>query len=175
MNKLGFNCIAIDQRSGLKARGIENETHKRAKKKGLATKYPDAIPDLEATILYVKDELKAKKIIIWGSSYSAALVLYMGAQHPDLIDGILSFSPGEYFEIDGKTIVSFVPRIKCPVFITSAKNEHKQWEDFYAQITAKKTSFLPKESGFHGSKALWFDKKGHAEYWKAVKEFLKAF
>jgi len=175
LNKLGFNCIAIDQRSGLKARGIDNETHKRAKKKGLTTQYPDAIPDLEATILFVKNELKAKKIIIWGSSYSASLVLYMGAKHPDLIDGILSFSPGEYFEIDGKKILSFVSEIKCPVFITSAKNERKQWIDFYENIHAPKTSFLPKESGFHGSKALWFDKKGHEEYWKAVKEFLVKF
>ncbi len=125
LNELGFNCIAIDQRSGMKSRGVVNETHKRAKKKDLPTKYTDAIPDLEATILYVKNELKAKKIIVWGSSYSSVLVLYMGAKHPELIDGILSFSPGEYFKIEGEEIATFVSQIKCPVFITSAKREEK--------------------------------------------------
>ncbi len=175
LNILGFNCISIDQRSGFKARGVKNETHKRAKKQGLPTKYTDAIPDLEATILYVKNELKAKKIIIWGSSYSSVLVLYLGAKYPELIDGILSFSPGEYFKIDDKKIVSFIPEIKCPVFITSAKREHKNWKELFEKITAPKMSFVPKKRGFHGSKALWFDKKGHEKYWKAVKIFLNTF
>lgn len=173
LNELGFNCIAIDQRSGFRARGVVNQTNKKAKAQHLNTKYIDAVPDLEATILYVKNELKAKKIILWGSSYSASLVLYMGTKHPKLIDAILSFSPGEYFEIDGNTIESFVGDIKCPVFISSSKNEHKQWKSIFDKIQSEKVSFLPKESGFHGSKALWFDKKGNEEYWNAVTEALK--
>ncbi len=102
LNKLGFNCLAVDQRSGKEVNGIINKTNKEAKKLKKSTEYIDAIPDLEAAYLYVKDEMKAKKIIVWGSSYSAALVFYLADKYPDGIDGVLSFSPGEYFEINGK-------------------------------------------------------------------------
>ncbi|PHS65843.1 MAG: hypothetical protein COB12_06355 [Flavobacterium sp.] len=173
LNKLGFNCMAIDQRSGKGVNGIKNETNKSATALNKKTKYPDAIPDVEAAFNYVKNELKASKIIIWGSSYSAALVLYLGSQHPNEIAGILSFSPGEYFKIDGKEIKSYTSKIICPVFITSAKNEHDSWKGMYDMITSEKSYFLPKVKGKHGSKALWENSKENEDYWRAVTEFLK--
>jgi len=51
-NKLGFSCLAIDQRSGMKVFGVVNETKNRAKEKGLSTGYWDAKPDIEAAIDY---------------------------------------------------------------------------------------------------------------------------
>lgn len=173
LNKLGFNCMAIDQRSGKGVNGVENETHKSAVLLNKKTKYPDAIPDVEAALKYVKNDLKASKIIIWGSSYSAALVLYLGSQFSEDIAGILSFSPGEYFTIEGNTIQSYASKIKDPVFITSAKNEHDSWNGMYEAIPSEKTSFLPKIKGKHGSKALWDDSDEHEDYWNAVIEFLK--
>ena len=48
LNKLGFNCLAVDQRSGGDfAKTFTNETHARAVAKGLPTTYDDAYPDLE--------------------------------------------------------------------------------------------------------------------------------
>ncbi len=172
LNKLGFNCMAIDQRSGKEVNGIVNETHKNAISLNKKIKYPDAIPDVEAAFNYVKNDLKASKIIIWGSSYSAALVLYLGSQYPNEVAGILSFSPGEYFKIDGNEIKSYTSKITCPVFITSAKNEHDSWKEMYTAIPSEKSYFLPKTKGKHGSKALWDDSEEHKDYWKAVIEFL---
>ena len=40
-NKLGYSCLAIDQRSGMKVFGEVNETKIRAKEKGLSTGYLD--------------------------------------------------------------------------------------------------------------------------------------
>lgn len=173
LNTLGFNCLAIDQRSGNKAQGVINETNRRAVAEKMPSKYVNAIPDVEAAFLYVKDELKAKRIIIWGSSYSASLVIYLGSKYPDDVDGILSFSPGEYFEINDQKIESFAPSITCPVFITSAKNEKGQWNDIYEKIPSDKVYFLPEQGGAHGSKALWPEKNGNQEYWDAVISFLK--
>ena len=173
LNEMGFNCMAIDQRSGKEVNGIENETNKSAVFLNKKTKYPDAIPDVEVALEYVKNELRASKIIIWGSSYSAALVLYLGSQYPNDIDGILSFSPGEYFKIDGNEIKSFTPKIACPVFITSAKNEHDSWKEIYEAISSEKSEFLPKVKGKHGSKALWKDSDENEDYWNAVRAFLK--
>ncbi len=172
LNKLGFNCMAIDQRSGKGVNGVENETHKSAVQLNKKTKYPDAIPDVEAALKYVKNELNASKIIIWGSSYSAALVLYLGSKYSNDITGILSFSPGEYFSIEGNTIQSYASKIKDPVFITSAKSEEDSWRNMYEAIPLEKSFFLPKVKGKHGSKALWDDSKEHEDYWNAVIEFL---
>jgi len=175
LNEMGFNCMAIDQRSGNEVNGIVNETHKSAVSLNKKTKYPDAIPDVEVALKYVKNELRASKIIIWGSSYSAALVLYLGSQYPNDIDGILSFSPGEYFKIDGNEIKSYTSKITCPVFITSAKNEHDSWKEMYEVISSEKSYFLPKVKGKHGSKALWEDSDENEDYWTAVKSFLKRY
>jgi len=175
LNELGFNCIAIDQRSGKEVNGIENQTNKSAISLHKKTKYPDAIPDLEAALNYVKNELRATKIIVWGSSYSAALVLYLGSQYPKDIDAVLSFSPGEYFKIDGNEIKSYTSKINCPVFITSAKNERKNWKEMYDAITSEKSEFLPRIEGKHGSKALWEDSNENEDYWTAVSSFLKRY
>jgi len=172
LNKLGFNCMAIDQRSGDKVNGVDNKTNNDAKKANKSTKYIDAIPDIEAAYLYVKNEIKSDKIVVWGSSYSAALMFYLASTNADGIDAVLSFSPGEYFKINGKDIKSYASDVKCPVFITSAKSEYDQWKNIYNSIKNEKYFFLPKTSGKHGSKALWSNNKDHKEYWKEVTNFL---
>lgn len=172
LNELGFNCMAIDQRSGNEVNGVINETHLEAVKKNKPTQYVDAIPDLEAAYQYVKLGINPNKIIIWGSSYSAAITFFLGSSHYSGIDGILAFSPGEYFKINGKQIKYYASKVKVPVFITSAKNEKTQWQGIYDALKKEKYSFLPMDKGKHGSKALWKDNSSNASYWAAVKEFL---
>ena len=42
LNEMGFNCMAVDQRSGDKVNGVINETHKGAVASKLPTEYLDA-------------------------------------------------------------------------------------------------------------------------------------
>ncbi len=176
LNAMGFNCIAIDQRSGDAINGVVNETHREAEKKGLATEYTDAWPDLVAALLYVKNDLKAQKIIVWGSSYSSALVFVLASKYPGDVNGILSFSPGDYFKIDGKIMSVYAENVNCPVFITSSKSEEESWRPIYNNLSIKdKAYYLPEGEGFHGSKALWVENEGHEGYWKAVEGFLGQF
>ena len=175
LNQLGFSCISIDQRSGDEVNGIINQTHAEAEKLHLATKYVDAIPDVEAAFHYAKNELKAENIIIWGSSYSASLSFYMSSKYPDDIKGIIAFSPGEYFTIDGQEISSFAAQVKCSVFISSAKSEEKKWRGIYEVIPSEKSYYLPTDEGFHGSRALWSINEGHEACWKEIEAFLKRF
>lgn len=179
LNKLGFNCLAVDQRSGGEINDVSNETFKKAEGKGLSTNYVDAIPDMNAAIDYVKANYKeASKTLIWGSSYSAGLVLKIAAERKD-IDGVLSFSPGEYYSKQGKPkdwIKSTAKNITVPTFITSAKLEKKSWWDIAAEIPEENRAyFLPTKLGKHGSRALWEKFSDSAEYWKAVEEFLALF
>ncbi|WP_196891723.1 alpha/beta hydrolase [Aureivirga marina] len=174
LNALGYNCLAIDQRSGKEVNNVINETHLAAEKAGKPTKYPDALQDAQAAIDYVEKEFSPKELIIWGSSYSASLTFILGAENKN-VDAILAFSPGEYFTYDGKTISDYASKVTVPVFITSAKNEEKSWKKIYEVIPSKdKVAFLPKGEGVHGSKALWEKQPDHQEYWDAVKNFLKS-
>lgn len=173
LNAMGFNCLAVDQRSGDKVNGVINETHKGAVASKLPTEYLDAIPDMEAAYLYVKYSIKPDKIILWGSSYSAAILFYLGSVHHKNLSGILCFAPGNYFKINNKELKTFAARITCPVFVTSAKSEFKNWNSIYDQIRSDKSYFLPESEGKHGSKALWSDNPSHQEYWAAVTKFLK--
>jgi len=173
LNVLGYNCLAVDQRSGKAVNGITNETAKAAKAAGLSTNYPDAYPDLEAALSYVVATYAPKKLIAWGSSYSSSLVLVLASEHPDEIAAVLSFSPGEYFQLDGKLIADYAKNITQPVFITSAKFEEKGWRAIADQITsAGSVFFVPQASGMHGSSTLNDNVSGHEEYWVAVEQFL---
>src|SRR5688572_27952913 len=74
LNTLGYSCLAIDQRSGMKVLGTTNETYARAKEQSLPTGYAAAKPDIEAAVAYLYDKNHKRPIILLGSSYSAALV-----------------------------------------------------------------------------------------------------
>ncbi|WP_378177995.1 alpha/beta hydrolase [Aquimarina sp. SS2-1] len=173
LTKLGYNCLAVDQRSGLIINERLNHTAREAKKNDKKTGYIDAYQDVEAAIAYVKETYNPEKIIIWGSSYSSSLVLKYAGDHPNAIHGVVSFSPGEYFT-PKNFITTSAANIKVPVFITSAKNEKKNWSDIYEAIPSdKKQYFLPATKGNHGSRALWETFSDHRSYWIAVKDFLK--
>ncbi|NER13729.1 alpha/beta fold hydrolase [Leptobacterium flavescens] len=172
LNAKGYACLAVDLRSGGEVNGVLNQTHKNAALTGKATGYTDAFQDIEATVSYVRKQLKAKKIIIWGSSYSSSLVLKYGGDYPNKIEGILSFSPGEYFG-NKLSVKKSASTITAPVFITSAKSESKNWKAIYDAIpSASKKSFVPQTKGNHGSRALWGKFGDHTAYWTAVDAFL---
>ncbi|MGB5820552.1 MAG: alpha/beta fold hydrolase [Saonia sp.] len=172
LNTMGYSCLAVDLRSGGEVNGVKNETHKRAASKGKPTEYKDALQDIEAAVNYVKSTYRPEKIILWGSSYSSALVLKYGGDHPDAMNAILSFAPGEYF--GSKNYISeSAKHIEVPVFITSAKNEHKNWKAIYEAIPiATKKYYLPETKGNHGSRALWEQFDDSSGYWDAVTDFL---
>ena len=177
LNKLGFNAIAVDLRSGDKVNGVVNETAKRAKKAGRGTTYVDALQDVEASLEYARSLVGNKvKVIAWGSSYSAALVLKVAGDHPELANAVLAFSPGEYFKKLGKPAdwVQQSARLYTrPVFISSAKKEKKRWKPIFDAIKSKKkVAFIPSGKGHHGSRALWEKYSDNKEYWSAVMRFL---
>src|SRR5437667_8940636 len=50
LNKFGFNCLAIDQRSGKECNAVRNETARAAVLAGKPGNYPDAEQDIVAAI-----------------------------------------------------------------------------------------------------------------------------
>ena len=166
----GFNCLAIDQRSGKEINGIINETAKRAKEQNKGKQYWDAEQDVVAAVRYASK--KSKKVILWGSSNSASLVLKV-AQEEEAVKRVLSFSPGEYFG-DYLNLKASINKLAKPVFVTCSKSEVERTQPIFDIIPSKgKTFFKPETKGNHGSRALFERFSDNQSYWTAVKEFLK--
>jgi dienelactone hydrolase len=153
LQKLGYNCIAVDLRSGKEVNFIQNETAAAAKAKNLPTNYLDAEKDILAAIEYVK-KLSKCKIVLLGSSYSASLVIKISVNNPS-VSAVIAFSPGEYFEtLPLKDIIS---KLDKPLFIASTKAEKPPIKEMVSGINENYiTWFVPsKAKGIHGSRALW--------------------
>ena len=173
LNAMGFNCIAVDQRSGKVVNNVINLTAQQATKFGRKTDYQTVLPDMVAAVAYAQEHHAKGKLIIWGSSYSAALVFNVAASLPSIVDGVLAFSPNASAQWTQDWILSSAQKLQQPVFITSAKREKDNWWPIYQAISSNnKSYFLPETAGNHGSRALWdrFDDSG--DYWAAVKDFL---
>ncbi len=172
LNALGFNALALDQRSGGPGWGRDNQTAKALR--GSAG-FEQALPDLEAALDWAKADGRTGKIIVWGSSYSASLVFVLAAKHPDRIAAILAFSPGEYF--GGRSPVrTAAARVSAPIFVSSASDQGEIAEAraiIDAAPAVVKVQHRPK-AGTHGSSSLRADRNpsGAAENWRAVEAFL---
>jgi dienelactone hydrolase len=171
LNKLGFNAVAIDQRSGKAFGGARNKTAQRAAARGVRQSYAAAVPDIKAAIAWTRAQTGGP-VVLWGSSYSAALAIWMAGQQPGLVDAIIAMSPGEY--IRGRSIMKAAALVKVPVLITSSAGERGKWQRIFKAIAHdRKAGFAPKSGGRHGSSALIPARnKSSEDYWTVVKEFL---
>lgn len=170
--KFGFNCLAIDARSGKEVNGIKNETAALAQKKKKETGYLDAEQDILAAIEYAYKKTK-KKVVLVGSSYSASLVLKIAVNN-DKVKAVLAFSPGEYFG-DKLNLKETLKMLDKPVFATSSKQEAAELSILMKNIkSSAKTQFTPSSAGDHGSKALWKENNpNYHEYWMALLMFMR--
>ncbi len=166
----GFNCMAIDQRSGKSVNGVLNETAKRAKEKNLPTDYSDAEKDILAGIDYLYDKYK-QPVILLGSSYSASFVLKI-ANGNQKVSKVIAFSPGEY--IKGISFADAIKGLSKPVFVTSARAEAESVKELVKGVDQKKlVQFIPIHDGDHGSKVLWEKNQNFREYWGMLLKFLE--
>jgi len=111
----GYNVLVVDQRSGGNQFGGENRTV--TGESGKQYIYCDAFPDLEAALDYVIDEGYEGSRYAWGSSYSAALVLRLGMEHPNELAGVVSFSPAVGSAMDPCSTTVYIENIEVPTFV----------------------------------------------------------
>lgn len=170
LNKFGFNCLAIDQRTGNEVNGIKNETASAAKRKNLSTDYLDSEKDIVAAIDYLFKKYD-QQVILFGSSYSASLALIIASKNPN-VSSVIAFSPGEYFK-DSLFVRKNIPSLLKPVFITSSLEESEKVTDLVKDVNSTvKIQYVPSTNGEHGSKALWSESKDNQQYWIALMSFL---
>jgi len=168
--KLGYNCIAVDARSGKEVKGVENETALSAKEKNKPTNYLDAEKDIIAAINYAYKKSN-KLLVLLGSSYSASLAIKIGTKNSK-VKAVLAFSPGEYFG-DKLNLKSAISTYNKPLFVTSSKEEAPDVTSLISDIKSSVVKqFIPLQQGVHGSSALWKENPNYNEYWVSVIKFL---
>jgi dienelactone hydrolase len=170
--ELGYNVLAIDQRSGGDLYQPGNETVQHL---GKSEPYLAALQDMDAALAYAQRRFPGARVVAWGSSYSASLVFAFAAKHPHDIAAVLAFSPGEYFD-DKHYVRNAAKRVRVPAFVDSASDtqEERDAREIYDALHSHiKVDFVPK-SGTHGSSTLRDDRDpaGAAENWDAVTAFL---
>jgi dienelactone hydrolase len=170
--KLGYNCLAVDLRSGKEVNYIQNETAARARDKNLPVGYLDAEKDMLSAIDYIKKQTK-EKIVLFGSSYSASLALKISKGNNN-VNAIVAFSPGEYFQ-QQLVLKTTLAKLDKPIFIASTDGEHPFIKEMMSGVSDNLiTWWTPsKGPGTHGSKALWHSSPGNDECWMSLLIFFK--
>lgn len=169
--KMGYDCLKVDQRSGGDMWGEQNVTKKQYASE---QSYLDAYQDMVAVLKYAREEWA--RVIVWGSSYSASLVLRLAAEYPDDVAAVLSFSPGEYFEQPG-LVASWNAKVKAPRFFaaTSAEINGGVLEIYQAATDLKGSHLIGFSDGVHGSQTLREDEcpERWQDYWSGVESFFQ--
>jgi len=167
--KFGYNCLAVDLRSGGEVNFIQNHTALVVIQQGYSSDYLSSRKDLEAAIRWVK-ERSEKPVVLFGSSFSASLSLIIAKENPD-VKAVIAFSPGEFFTPE-LTIQSSITDINKPIFVASSHRESPYIDTLLAFVPDEyKTTYSPSDGGEHGSKSLWKSNPNNQEYWLALTMF----
>jgi dienelactone hydrolase len=167
--KFGYNCLAVDLRSGGEVNYIQNHTALVAIQQGYKADYLSSQQDILAAIKWVK-ERSEDPVILFGSSFSASLALLIAKDNQD-VKAVIAFSPGEFFKPQ-LNIQSQLSGLNKPVFAAASKRETDYVNEVLKSVPSEnKTIFTPKEGGEHGSKSLWKSNPNNKEYWLALTMF----
>jgi len=170
----GYIAVAIDQRNGGERFGGVNRTMAGLGK--VTFGYCQAYPDLEATLKYVVGRGYTGKRAAWGSSYSAALVFQLAADHGAELDAILAFSPA-----NGKALADCLPGrfsadLKLPVLALRPSREmgNESTREQLAMFEKQGHQTFVADPGVHGSSMLNAERVGESteKTWLVVLEFL---
>lgn len=171
LTKLGYNGLAVDLRHGKEINFVPNLTNMTARDKDYPHSMKDASKDIMGAINWIAARTNSE-IILFGSSFSASLVMILARDNPD-ISAVIAFSPGEFFGHSG-LVQNAVRNLDIPVFLASTKREYPYVTELSSEIPGKnKVIFTPSEcQGVHGAKALWESEEGSQEYWLGLMMFI---
>ncbi len=156
----GYNVLAIDQRSGGTRLGGVNRTASALE--GGSPSYCDAYPDLEAALAFVISIGFDGPHIVWGSSYSAALVIRLAAEHPDDVNAVLAFSPASGDPMGACKPGPFLENLETPILALRPASEMEN-----PRVRAQLEQF--QELGHLNPERVQGDVE---ETWTAVEQFL---
>lgn len=171
----GYDLLAVDQRSGGERFGSDNLTVAGI---GESSDYCAAIPDLRAAVDAARELRPGVPLVIWGSSYSAALVLRLAAEAPPDVVAVLAFSPASGGPMADCRAEEVSDRITIPVLATrpASEMENESVSDQAALFRSQGHAVYVSDPGTHGSSMLVAERVGGdvEATWCVVLEFLAA-
>lgn len=156
----GYRSVAWDQRAGGETHGSTNRTAS-----GLAEGTPagfcDAYADLQAALDATAS--MAERVVVWGSSYSAALVVRLAAENPGRVAGVLAASPASGGPMAACRARDWIDAVEVPVLVLRPASEMERETSVEQReiLEAAGAEFFVVEHGVHGSSMLVDDRTGH--------------
>ncbi len=176
--KNGYNVLAIDQRVGGQYYGNYNRTLANVPTHiyGDGYRYCDAYNNLESALDFIIDSGFTGDKIVWGSSYSASLVIQLASNRQQDIQGVLAFSPASGGSMKDCLPDKYFETIKIPLLLLWPPNEMESESSkvqFEMATSYGHQTFVPK-NGVHGSSMLVAERVGSEvdNTWKVVLSFL---
>lgn len=154
LNENGYRAIAWDLRSGGDLFGENNRT---------AGNLGDADDGFCAAYAEVDDVVRRSSaiahnapVIVWGSSYSGALVFQAAANRPENVDAVIAFSPASGGPLADCRARDYLTGLKAPALVLRPASEMER-ESSVEQRDIFETAgveFFVIENGIHGSSML---------------------
>jgi len=169
----GYSLLVVDQRSGGSRFGGTNRT---VAARGNSTGYCEAYADMEAALSYAQSGGYAGPVFAFGSSYSAGLVVKLGAKNKGILSGVVAFSPASGGPMKNCSPNEYASTSKTPTMILRPSREMANPSaaaQFDLFKNAGHTMFVA-ENGVHGSSMLdpARTKADTEKTWAAVMAFL---
>jgi hypothetical protein len=172
LQKLEYNCLAVDLRAGERMNYITNETAERAKIEKIPHSFLDARYDIIASIRFIR-KFNLKPVVLFGSSYSASLCLMTAVRNPD-VNAVIAFSPGEFFRPE-VVVKEAIAGITQPIFVSATGLEYNFITEMLSGVSEENKYFYSpsKGKGEHGAKMLWNSSQSADECWLDLLLFFK--
>ena len=172
LNKMDYNCLAVDLRNGGNNNYVSNQTAKRCRESRCAVRAGDVELDMKAAIEYAFNQSN-QPVILFGSGANGSLSLKIANENNN-VRAVVALSPGEYF-MPNITIQDTIANLKKPIFITSSLLEFPYVTQLASGIDEQYvTLFKPRlGDGGRGTVSLSAENKYNSEYWLALLFFFK--
>lgn len=170
----GYATLAVDLRTGGDRFDGVNRTLWRIE--GRSYGYCDAYRDLEAALEEARRLHPGVPVVALGSSFSAALVLRLGADHPDDLAAIVAFSPASGGAMEGCRATGTVDGLRVPALAVRPPRETGM-PSVQEQLDAFREAGVEThvaEAGTHGASTLHPERVGTSTEatWEVVLRFL---
>lgn len=168
LHRLGYSTLSVDLRRGGSDRfGSENRTV-AGLPDGAEYDYCDPLLDIEAILAELGTRQPNRPIVLWGSSFSAALAVITASRHPSQVSAVLAFSPASGPPMGACQPDPYLSQLTRPWLIARPSRElqlpsaARQWRAAQAAGAWTLTgngphgsSLLVEERGGTDSQALW--------------------
>jgi len=171
LQRMGFNCLAVDLRSGKECNFVQNETAALAQKNNIPVTLLDCEKDIQAAMEYVEKTAIKNRYILFGSSFSASLAMKVANQNRRVV-AVIAYSPGEYFT--PVNVTDWLKDFNKLIYISSTKREQPFITELVKDIPEQLlTLYQPSGDGVRGAPALWNAHPQANDCWISLMLFVK--